>query len=347
MAEKSLVVNLALKAGTVKQQINSINKDIKQLKTDFKNAGAGVEDFEKTSEGLSAKLKLQQSIIEKLKDKLNVYKREQEKCTQTLDKAVSVYQKQEQKVKSLEQALKEAKSTYGDNSEKVKKLDEELKKANKTLETKRNSVISADNALKNMKNNITSTETEMKGMERQTKQTAHALDELGNEANETGVEVKKLEGKFDGFGKKVKDVAGSAVINLAKITAGAISAGVGVATALTKMSVESYGRYEQLVGGIETLFKESSDKAIEYANNAYKESGFSANEYMDTITSFAASLLQGLGGDTEKAVEYADMSIKDMSDNSNKMGTVISDIQHAYQGFAKDNYTMLDNLKLG
>ena len=126
--EKQLVVNLALKSGTMKQQINSINKDIKQMQTDFKNAGAGVEDFEKTSEGLSTKLKLQQSVVEKLKDKLSVYKTEQEKCTNTLDKAVSAYQKQEQKVKTLEQALEKAKQEYGENSKEVKKLEEELKK---------------------------------------------------------------------------------------------------------------------------------------------------------------------------------------------------------------------------
>ncbi|WP_156327362.1 hypothetical protein, partial [Clostridium disporicum] len=82
--EKQLVVNLALKSGTMKQQINTINKEIKQIQTEFKNAGAGVEDFEKTSEGLLAKLKLQQSVVEKLKDKLSVYKQEQEKCTKTL-----------------------------------------------------------------------------------------------------------------------------------------------------------------------------------------------------------------------------------------------------------------------
>ena len=152
--EKQLVVNLALKSGTMKQKINSINKDVKQLQTDFKNAGAGIEDFEKTSEGLSAKLKLQQSILDKLKDKLEVYKVEQEKCTVTLDKAVTSYQKQEEKVKSLEQALDKAKATYGENSKEVKSLQEELTKANKTLETKRNSVINANNALTNMNTTI-------------------------------------------------------------------------------------------------------------------------------------------------------------------------------------------------
>lgn len=338
--EKQLVVNLALKAGTMKQQINSINKDIKQLQTDFKNAGAGVEDFEKTSEGLSSKLKLQQSVIEKLKDKLNVYKREQEKCTATLDKAVSAYQKQEQKVKSLNQALKEAEQEYGKNSEKVKTLEEKLKKAEKALETKKKSVINANNALTHMNTTISSTEAEMKGMERQIGQTTSALDELDDSASEAS-------GSFENFGDKLKSVASSAVKNLAKISAAMVTAGAGAVSVLTKLSVEQYARYEQLVGGIETLFKDSSDKAIEYANNAYKASGFSANEYMDTITGFAASLLQGLGGDTEKAVEIGNMAVQDMADNANKMGTVIRDIQNAYQGFAKDNYTMLDNLKLG
>ena len=134
--EKQLVVNLALKAGTMKQQINSINKDIKQLQTDFKNAGAGVEDFEKTSEGLSAKLKLQQSVLDKLKDKLEVYKTEQEKCTSTLEKASTAYQKQDQKVESLKQKLEEAKATYGKTSQEVKELQEQVTKAEKALETK-------------------------------------------------------------------------------------------------------------------------------------------------------------------------------------------------------------------
>ena len=109
----------------------------------------------------------------------------------------------------------------------------------------------------------------------------------------------------------------------------------------------NYANYEQLVGGVETLFGESSDIIQEYANNAYKTAGLSANDYMETVTGFSASLLQSLGGDTAKAAEIADMAIQDMSDNANKMGTDMASIQNAYQGFAKQNYTMLDNLKLG
>lgn len=133
----------------------------------------------------------------------------------------------------------------------------------------------------------------------------------------------------------------------AKIAAAGLAAVTTAVAAIAKSALESYGDYEQLTGGVETLFKSSSDTVMEYANNAYKTSGLSANQYMETVTSFSASLLQSLGGDTEKAAKYADTAITDMADNANKMGTSMEAIQNAYQGFAKQNYTMLDNLKLG
>ena len=104
---------------------------------------------------------------------------------------------------------------------------------------------------------------------------------------------------------------------------------------------------QQSIGGIETLFKGSADKVIDYANIAYKTAGLSANDYMESVTGFSASLLQSMGGDTKKAAKVADMAMIDMADNANKMGTDMGSIQTAYQGFAKQNYTMLDNLKLG
>ena len=135
---------------------------------------------------------------------------------------------------------------------------------------------------------------------------------------------------------------------LAKL--GKIVAKSAVATAVAKMGqaiVSSYAEYEQLVGGVDTLFKDSSKKLQQYAADAYKTAGMSANQYMATVTGFSASLIQSLDGDTEKAVEYADRAITDMADNANKFGTAMESIQFAYQGFAKQNYTMLDNLKLG
>ena len=146
---------------------------------------------------------------------------------------------------------------------------------------------------------------------------------------------------------KITSGLGKGLATAAKIGTAAVGVAAAGITALTTAAVNNYAEYEQLVGGVETLFKTSSDKVMEYAENAYKTAGLSANEYMETVTSFSASLLQSLGGDTEAAAKYADMAITDMSDNANKMGTDMELIQNAYRGFAKSNYTMLDNLALG
>lgn len=172
----------------------------------------------------------------------------------------------------------------------------------------------------------------------------------GSVTIEINGDSKGLEKEINGIGSKVKSGFGKigsiAVAGLAGVTAavgGAANALVGLGTA----SVNSYADLEQNIGGIETLFKGSADKVIKNAENAYKTAGMSANQYMETVTGFSASLLQSLGGDTEKAADVADMALTDMADNANKMGTSMESIQWAYQGFAKQNYTMLDNLKLG
>lgn len=160
---------------------------------------------------------------------------------------------------------------------------------------------------------------------------------------DTELDDKGLKSGLSGLGSK----ATSAISGVAKAaTAAGVAAAAGVVS-LTKKAVAAYSEYEQLVGGVETLFKESAGVIMDYANNAYMTAGLSANKYMETVTSFSASLLQSLGGDTAKAAQYADRAVIDMSDNANKMGTAIASIQWAYQGFAKQNYTMLDNLKLG
>ena len=154
-------------------------------------------------------------------------------------------------------------------------------------------------------------------------------------------------GKAKGTFSSLVSGVGKGLATVAKVGAAAVSAGVAGVTALTKMGIEGYAQYDPLVGGVETLFKDSQDTVMRYAENAYKTSGMSANAYMETVTSFSASLIQSLDGDTAKAAEVADMAITDMSDNANKMGTSIEMIQNAYNGFAKGNFTMLDNLKLG
>ncbi len=153
---------------------------------------------------------------------------------------------------------------------------------------------------------------------------------------ETSSKAETLAGKLKG-----------GLATAAKVGGAAIAAAGVAAVAITKQAVENYGEYEQLAGGVETLFKSSADTVMQYAANAYQTAGMSANEYMTTVTAFSASLLQSMGNDTDAAAEKANLAITDMSDNANKMGSSMESIQNAYSGFAKQNYTMLDNLKLG
>ena len=153
--------------------------------------------------------------------------------------------------------------------------------------------------------------------------------------------------QFNSVMGKVGATASKALGAISKAALAVTGAAATAVSALAKSAVDGYAEYEQLVGGVETLFKDSADVIQGYADEAYKTAGMSANAYMETVTGFSASLLQGLQGDTAKAAEIANQAVIDMSDNANKMGTDMTMIQNAYQGFAKQNYTMLDNLKLG
>lgn len=168
-------------------------------------------------------------------------------------------------------------------------------------------------------------------------------------------------GGVDSSTKKLKNMAGGATQAIGKASvalgkglvkgAATAAAGIGAAGAavggLVTQSVKAYAEYEQLVGGVETLFKDSAPTIQKYANDAYKTAGLSANKYMNTVTSFSASMIASVGGDTAKAAELSNMAITDMSDNANKMGTSMDTVIETYQSLAKGNYAMLDNLKLG
>lgn len=201
---------------------------------------------------------------------------------------------------------------------------------------------------------------------------------LGTVAVDTSGASKSIDSvtdKAEKSGPKISaafEKIGSAAVKMGKVMATGLAAGATAVTALAKSALDGYADYEQLVGGVETLFGAGGQSLEEYAESvgksvdevrdeyegmlkaqktvlknadkAYQTAGMSANEYMETVTSFSASLIQSLDGDTEAAAEKADQAIIDMSDNANKMGTAIESIQNAYQGFAKQNYTMLDNL---
>ncbi|HPO77035.1 MAG TPA: phage tail protein [Thermoclostridium caenicola] len=227
---------------------------------------------------------------------------------EVLNKAIDA---QKDKISTLESALKNAADSFGENDRRTQ-----------------NWAIQLNNA-----------KAELNGMERELDNSADAADDLGEELKETGDEAESSGGKFEKLGSVLKGVG--AAMGAVALAAGAAALKLG------KEVISAYADFEQLVGGVDTLFGDASQTVQNYAANAFKTAGMSANEYMETVTGFSASLIQSLGGDTAKAAEVADMAITDMADNANKMGTDLSAIQTAYQGFAKQNYTMLDNLKLG
>ena len=220
---------------------------------------------------------------------------------------------QRQYIAALAAQAGKAAATYGTNSVQAQKYEEQLNKAHAKL-------LEMQHALQD---------------------TEHGVEDLGKEMDNGGQ-------KALSFGDLVKsNLASEAIIGGVKLMASAIKKAAEELVDLSKQAIQGFAEQEQLIGGVDTLFKESSKQVQQYANEAYKTAGLSANEYMETVTSFSASLLQSLGGDTAKAAAYADRAVTDMSDNANKMGTDMASIQNAYQGFAKQNYTMLDNLKLG
>lgn len=149
------------------------------------------------------------------------------------------------------------------------------------------------------------------------------------------------------LGKGFK-LAGQAALQMGKVIGAGVTAGTAAMGKLVSSAMSAYANYEQLEGGVQKLFGDDAQNLVmEYARNAYRTAGLSANEYMDTVTSFSASLISSLGKDTVAAAAYADLAITDMADNANTFGTSMEDIQNAYKGFSKQNYTMLDNLKLG
>lgn len=230
------------------------------------------------------------------------------------------------------------------NTELLAQKEQLLYKAVEETKTKvgalKDAKVTAD---KQMQNGTEINQEQYRKLQREIASSEQSIKRLDEESKKTNSTMAKIKEAFSGLGEVSGTVLKAVGTGIVTITA----SGVAGATALGKASVESYAEYEQLVGGVETLFKDSSGIVENYANNAYKTAGLSANEYMETVTSFSASLLQSLNNDTETSAKVADMAITDMADNANKMGTSMSSLQSAYQGFAKQNYTMLDNLKLG
>lgn len=253
-----------------------------------------------------------------------------------------------QQLKTLGTEMKAVTSAFDVDNNSQKKLASQSDILSRQLEVQQQRITEIQKALDYARANYAENSNEVQRWQQ-------ALNNATADLNNTKKQLNDLEHGVDDVGDAM-DNAGQKTLSLgdilkANLLSDAIMAGIkAVASGIKSLvsgAIESYGEYEQLVGGVETLFGGSADTVIKNAENAYKTAGLSANSYMETVTSFSASLLQSMGNDTEAAAKKADQALTDMSDNANKMGTDMSSIQNAYQGFAKQNYTMLDNLKLG
>lgn len=270
---------------------------------------SGETEYRKALSNISAQLGVVSSELNKVSTQYGKNDTSMESTAKKSEILNNKLSAQKERVEVLKQALEKSKEMYGENDTRTLKWQQSLNNA-----------------------------------EADVVKTTKEIENLGKELQDSGEKAdSSANGGYTVFKNVIANLATdaieSALSGLKKLGSAMMDVG--------KQALNSYADYEQLVGGVETLFKDSAGVVENYANNAYKTAGLSANEYMETVTSFSASLLQSLGNDTSKSAEYADRAIIDMSDNANKMGTDMSMIQSAYQGFAKQNYTMLDNLKLG
>ena len=306
----------------------------------------GENEYKKALKDITSNLKLMSSEMKLTSTEFERGDKNLKQTKASYDNINKSVQDQKEKISNLRTALEEAEKTYGKNNTVVQELKTKLNQA----------------------------EVQMKQMEDATDKSNKELKEMKDGFNDAGEGAVK-------FGDLLKaNILGDAIVGGVKALGSAVKSIGSAFLGIGKQALDGYADFEQLFGGVETLFGTGSIGTIEEyaegvgksveavteeynklydslidveqavlsnANNAYKTAGLSANEYLETVTSFSASLIKSLDGDTAKSAEYANRAIIDMSDNANKMGTDISMIQNAYQGFAKQNYTMLDNLKLG
>ena len=375
---KGITVTIDGNATPLNKALSSVNANAKSLQSELKGVNSLLKLDPKNTELAAQKQVILKQAVSETEEKLKLLTQAEKEMAEA-GKDVN-----DEGYRDLQREIALTKSKLSDYKTELKAVEDQQKKAAKeaeTLGTKIYNIASkipvvnklADGFVK-VKGKITETVKESEAVKKigttvegakqkveafkdahpAVQKVADAFGKVKTAANEVKEKIPPLSTQL----KAVGDVAASAakggftvltnvVGGTMKAFAGFATAVVGAGVAVTKSAVEQYAEYEQLVGGVETLFKDSAGQVEGYANNAYKTAGMSANQYMNTVTGFSASLLQSLDGDTKAAAEKADMAITDMSDNANKMGTSIDSIQTAYQGFAKQNYTMLDNLKLG
>lgn len=313
----------------ITQSLRETGTELTAISSRYDKNDSSLSTLKSKTTEMTSVLDKQQSAYNNLKSAYDSFSSKISQQAQAHDKLVQSYEKEKQELENIRKASGESSQAFQNQQAKVNDLASAVAKSSQNMN---------DNqmALSRMKTQLNQAETTVN-------KTAKEISELGDKTEESGEKAKKSSEGYTVF-KNILANLGTQAINSAlngmkKLGSAFVNVG--------KQALESYGEFEQLKGGVETLFKDSADTIMEYSRNAYMTAGLSANEYMQQATSFSARLIKETGGDTEKVADLVDMAITDMSDNANKMGTDIGMIQNAYEGLAKGNATMLDNLKVG
>lgn len=314
---------------SITQDLSKMSSQLKSQTADFSTNDKSIKGSAQASKELNESLKAQSAELAKAKSSYAQY-------SVAVQAQQTKHNQLSKEYKNAVLELERIKSASGETSEEYKKQAQVVDKLGQELADSTEELNESKSAMSALKSEINNSQKTINATEK-------AMDELGTETEDAGESAKKAGDGFTVMKGVLANLASQAItsaLNGLKNLGGAF-VDVG------KQAIESYASFEQLEGGVGKLFGDDAGKVMENASQAFKTAGMNANEYMETVTSFSASLISGLNGDTAKAAQISDQAIRDMSDNANTFGTDIQSIQNAYQGFAKGNFTMLDNLSLG
>lgn len=333
-----------------RQALARISQNLREVGSEMKVVSSQYAKSDNSQAALTARTEALNNKMTAQKEKLSVltsqYRAMSAQYTANNTKhkeLVASYDAEKQKLAQIEATLGKTSPEYQAQAKVVANLARDVDKSSAAVNANEIAMSKMRTQMNNAQADINKTDSEIKSLSPDMDKAGKSASELGEETAKSGRQAQEASGGYTVFKNVLANLAssaiGAAVNGLKNLGSAVLNVG--------KQAIEAYSQNEQLVGGVQTLFKDSAGIVQDYANNAYKAAGMSANEYMDTVTGFTASLIQSLGGDTKAAAELGNTAVQDMSDNANKMGTDIGSIQQTYQSLARGNYAMLDNLKLG
>lgn len=327
----------------ISQNLREVGSQMKVVSSQYAKSDTSQAALTARTEALNNKMAAQKEKLSVLTSQYRAMSAQYTANNTKHKELVASYDAEKQKLAQIEASLGKSSPEYQAQAKVVANLARDVDKSSAAINSNEIAMSKMRTQMNNAQADINKTDSEIKSLSPDMDKAGKAAGELGEEAAKSGRQAQEASGGYTVFKNVLANLATAgvqaAMSGLRHLGSAVVNVG--------KQAIEAYSQNEQLVGGVQTLFKDSAGIVQDYANNAYKTAGMSANEYMNTVTGFSASLIQSLGGDTKAAAELGNTAVQDMSDNANKMGTDIGSIQQTYQSLARGNYAMLDNLKLG